>query len=44
MVYLVLVSGQLCHFTENHDEDRTAAHFGHRALAATVATRQKGRY
>ena len=30
--------GRLCHFTENHDEDRTAEHFGARALAATVAS------
>mmetsp|Transcript_33888 Transcript_33888/g.105255 ORF Transcript_33888/g.105255 Transcript_33888/m.105255 type:complete len:358 (-) Transcript_33888:58-1131(-) len=30
--------GRLCHFTENHDEDRAAAHFGARALAAAVAS------
>eukprot|EP00435_Cladocopium_sp_Y103_P058588 s1186_g20.t1 len=33
-----MCSGKLCHFTENHDEDRSAAHFGPRALAATVAS------
>eukprot|EP00439_Symbiodinium_sp_Y106_P084242 s250_g25.t1 len=31
-------TGRLCHFTENHDEDRAAAHYGPRALAATVAS------
>uniref|UniRef100_A0A7S4T568 Glycosyl hydrolase family 13 catalytic domain-containing protein n=1 Tax=Alexandrium monilatum TaxID=311494 RepID=A0A7S4T568_9DINO len=34
----LLPGGHLCHFTENHDEERAAAHFGSRALAAAVAS------
>ncbi|CAE7767144.1 malA [Symbiodinium sp. CCMP2592] len=33
-----MATGRLCHFTENHDEDRAAAHYGPRSLAATVAS------
>lgn len=31
-------AGKLCHFTENHDEPRSAAYFGARSLAATAAS------
>ena len=34
----LMPSGKLCHFTENHDEDRAAAHFAHRALAAAAVS------
>jgi len=31
-------AGQLCHFTENHDEPRSASYFGARSLAATAVS------
>ncbi|CAJ1375490.1 unnamed protein product [Effrenium voratum] len=33
-----MATGQLCHFTENHDEDRAAFHFEGKAMAAALAS------
>mmetsp|Transcript_51615 Transcript_51615/g.122835 ORF Transcript_51615/g.122835 Transcript_51615/m.122835 type:complete len:479 (+) Transcript_51615:71-1507(+) len=34
----LLIAGKLCHFVENHDEERAAAHFKEKTAAAAVAS------
>mmetsp|Transcript_25957 Transcript_25957/g.57002 ORF Transcript_25957/g.57002 Transcript_25957/m.57002 type:complete len:484 (+) Transcript_25957:73-1524(+) len=33
-----ILAGKMCHFVENHDEERASAHFKERIAAATVAS------